>query len=165
MLDYTCVETSRIQFITLKIHFWIINLFWDKSFNAAVSHTHLWDSHLSRARYNYILFLMCFFFLSLWFVVCLLDIFLSILSTVMFSQALEISFFSLGQMVCISLLFFSFQCFYHLCKQLNQKRTHTYTRIHKYLATRCQIGAIVEFEMIPPWALHAEAQGFKQLQA
>lgn len=70
MLDYTCVETSRIQFITLKIHFELINLFWDKSFNAAVSHTHLWDSHLSRARYNYILFLMCFFFLS---VICCLS--------------------------------------------------------------------------------------------
>lgn len=33
------------------------------------------------------------------------------------------------------------------------------------LATRREIGAVVESEMIPPRARRAEAHGFKQLQA
>lgn len=32
-------------------------------------------------------------------------------------------------------------------------------------ATRCEIGAVVESEMIPPRARRAEAHSFKQLQA
>ena len=114
------------------------------------------------SRYNwgclssFLYFNLCLAVISI--VVCLLDILPLYLidCNVLFKP---LRFLSLGQMVCISLLFFSFQCFYHLCKQLKQKPTK------KTLATCCEIGAIVEFEMIPPWALQAEAQGFKQLQA
>lgn len=58
-----------------------------------------------------------------------------------------------------SVFSFSFPSFNHFCKQLNQNLKK------RNLATYWEIEAIVQSEMIPPRALRAEAQGFKQLQA
>lgn len=96
-------------------------------------------------------------------VVCLLDIFLFILSTVMFFPSPWDFLFPQTDGLDLSFSLNSFQCFYRLCKQLNQNLQKII--IKKTSATCWEIGTIVEFEMIPPWALQAEAQGFKQLQA
>lgn len=112
-------------------------------------------------RAHYINFCFIHVFLAvICVVVCLPDIFLFISSNVMFLAleilALEISF-PRTDGLC---LLFSSLCFYSDVQTTNPKPTKK-----QNLATCFEIGAIVEFEMIPPWALQVEAQGFKQLQA
>lgn len=77
----------------------------------------------------------------------------------MFLRALEISFPRTDGLYLSSFLLLS------ALLSFVQTTKPKPTKKKKTLATCCEIGAIVEFEMIPSWALQAEAQGFKQLQA
>lgn len=86
-------------------------------------------------------------------IVCLLDIPVFILLTVMFLRALEIPSPRPDGSYLLSFLLLS------VLLSLVQ------TTKPKNLATRCEIGAVVESKIIPPLALQAEAQSFKQLQA